>query len=598
MKEFFKLCSLLFSYWRRILVAFIFMMMVSIFTSISALLIQPVVDHLFIPQRGMGKVLPVISGDFLLRLLSIKRESYYIYVPILIVIVFFFKFIFRYFSSYNMNVVGVFVSKDLRNKLYSHLINQSASFFSSKPTGELISRVTNDIDKIQFALSETVGDLIRESFTLLGLIIVIFYQDWSLALFSILLLPLSLIPIVILGKKMKKQGIIGQKKMSEISNVLVETISGNAVVKAFNREKKEEKRFQGKTEEYMNASRKIAKIVNFTSPFMEFLGGVAVALIIYLGTYKINRGIISPGQFTTFLSSLIFMYTPIKILSKVNFNIQQAIVGLERFEEMMSIEPEVKEKEGVQPFPPFKGEVEFRNVSFGYGDGTRILKDISFTVKPGEMLAIVGLSGAGKTTLINLILRFYDIQEGQILIDGMDIREGTLESLRAQIGLVPQDIILFNDTIKNNITYGVNGISEDKIVEVSRISMCFDFINKLPEGFNSNIGERGQLLSIGQRQRIAIARAIIKEPPILIMDEATSQLDSESERAIQKAMENLSKNRTIIVIAHRLSTVRKADRIIVLDKGRIVESGTHIELIKKGGLYAHLYALQFPDIKE
>ncbi len=598
MREFLKLCSFLFSYWRRILIAFISMIMVSIFTSISALLIQPVVDHLFIPQRGVGKILPVVSGDFLLNLLSIKRESYYIYVPILIVIVFFFKFIFRFISSFNMNVVGVFVSKDLRNKLYSHIINQSARFFSSKPTGELISRVTNDIDKIQFALSETVGDLIRESFTLLGLIVVIFYQDWTLALFSLLLLPFSLVPIVTLGKKMKKQGMIGQKKMSEISNVLVETISGNAIVKAFNREKKEERRFKQKTEEYMNASKKIAKIVNFASPFMEFLGGVAAALIIYLGTYRINKGVISPGQFTTFLSSLILMYSPIKILSKVNFNIQQAIVGLERFEEIMSIEPEVKEKKGAKPFPPFKGEVEFRNVSFGYSDGTKILKEISFVVKPGEMLAIVGLSGAGKTTLINLILRFYDIQEGQILIDGIDIREGTIESLRAQIGLVPQDIILFNDTIRNNITYGVDGINDKKIVEVARVSMCLDFISKLPQGFDSNVGERGQLLSLGQRQRIAIARAIIKDPPILIMDEATSQLDSESERAIQRAMENLSRNRTLIVIAHRLSTVRRANRIIVLDKGKIVESGTHDELVKRGGLYAHLYALQFPDIKE
>lgn len=598
MREFLKLCSLLFIYWKRILIAFVSMIMVSIFTSISALLIQPVVDHLFIPQKGMNKILPVISGDYILKLLSIERERYYLYVPILIVVVFFFKFIFRFISSYNMNVVGVFVSKDLRNKLYSHIINQSASFFSSKPTGELISRVTNDIDKIQFALSETVGDLIRESFTLLGLLIVIFYQDWTLALFSFLLLPFSLVPIITLGKRMKMEGLIGQKKMSEISNVLLETISGNSIVKAFNREKKEEKRFQQKTAEYMNASKRIAKIVNFASPFMEFLGGIAAALIIYLGTYRINKGIISPGQFTTFLSSLILMYTPIKILSKVNFNIQQAIVGLERFEEIMKIEPEVKDKDGVKPFPPFKGEVEFRNVSFGYGDGTKILKNISFTVKPGEMLAIVGLSGAGKTTLINLILRFYDIQEGQILIDGMDIREGTLESLRAQIGLVPQDIMLFNDTVKNNITYGVNGVAEEKIIEAARISMCLDFINKLPEKFDSVVGERGQLLSIGQRQRIAIARAIIKDPPILIMDEATSQLDSESERAIQKAMENLSKKRTIIVIAHRLSTVRKADKIIVLDKGRIVESGTHNDLIKKGGLYAHLYALQFPDVKE
>jgi subfamily B ATP-binding cassette protein MsbA len=598
MREFFKLCSLLFSYWEKILVAFISMIMVSIFTSVSALLIQPVVDHLFIPQRGMGKILPIISGDFLLKLLSIKRESYYIYIPILIVVVYLFKFVFRFISSYNMNVVGVLVSKDLRNRLFSNIISQSASFFSSKPTGELISRVTNDIDKIQFALSETIGDLIRESFTLIGLILVIFYQDWTLALFSLLLLPFSLIPIITLGKRMKRQGIIGQKKMSEISNILVETISGNAIVKAFNREKKEERRFQKKTEEYMHASKKIAKIVNFASPFMEFLGGVAAALIIYIGTYRINKGIISPGQFTTFLSSLILMYTPIKTLSKVNFNIQQAIVGLERFEEIMSIEPEIKEREGARPFPSFKGEIEFRNVSFGYSDGTKILKDISFVVKPGEMLAIVGLSGAGKTTLINLILRFYDIQEGQILIDGMDIRSGTIDSLRAQIGLVPQDIILFNDTVKNNITYGVNGISEDKIIEACRVSQCLDFIQRLPDGLNSNVGERGQLLSIGQRQRIAIARAIIKEPPILIMDEATSQLDSESERAIQKAMENLSKNRTTIVIAHRLSTVRKADKIIVLDKGRIVESGTHSELIKRHGLYAHLYALQFPDIKE
>ncbi|MEW6455308.1 MAG: ABC transporter transmembrane domain-containing protein [Acidobacteriota bacterium] len=595
MNDYIKLFSLISKNWKKIGIAIFSMAMVAFFTATFTLLIQPIMDHLFL--KG-SKEAPVafIPRDLFLKIFHIQETQLEGLLPFLLVMVFLGKGFFTFLSSYKMTSIGLTVVKSLRDKLYSHLIDQPINFFINRPTGELISRVTNDIDRIQTALSETLGDLIRESFTLIGLLFVIFYQDWKLAFISLLLIPMASIPIIGFGKKLKRKGLLGQKKMADISNIIFETVKGNRIVKAFNMEKFEKKKFLKLTDDHFKVHLKMSRISSFNSPFMEFLGAFVAAFILWVGTRKIVSGAVTPGQFTSFLTAMFLMYAPVKRLSKVNFNIQQALVGLERIEEIMKEQPEVKERGGLLTLPRVKGLLEFRNVSFSYSDKNFVLKDVSFKAEPGELVAIVGLSGAGKTTLINLIPRFYEMNLGEITIDNYDIRSITLSSLRAQIGLVTQDIILFNDTVKNNIVYGLENISEVKIVESAKAAMAHDFIMNLSDGYETVIGEGGQILSLGQRQRIAIARAILKDPPILILDEATSQLDSESERAIQMALENLMKNRTTIVIAHRLSTIRKADKILVIDKGTIVEQGTHESLLKKRGIYAHLYVLQFPEL--
>jgi subfamily B ATP-binding cassette protein MsbA len=386
--------------------------------------------------------------------------------------------------------------------------------------------------------------------------------------------------------------------MAQIYNLLHETITGNKIVKAFTMEKFEIKKFSQATLSYFKTSLKLALTGSLTSPFMEFLGGVVAAFVLVLGATKIVQGHISPGDFVSFLVAIFYSYTPIKRLSRANNSIQQGVACYERIQEILNSKPQIVEHPKAYPLPPVKGSVKFENVSFGYNEMMPVLQEVSFEVKPNETVALVGLSGAGKTTIINLLSRFYDSTSGKITIDGIDIREVSLSSLRSQIGLVTQDLVLFNDTVRNNIAYGLEEISLDKIKEAAKAAKAHDFIMKLPKEYETIIGEKGTLLSSGQRQRLAIARAILKNPPILILDEATSALDSESERLIQIAMVNLMKNRTTFVIAHRLSTVRRVDKIFVLDKGGITEIGTHKELCRKDGIYKKLHDLQFLEEEE
>ncbi|MFQ6109376.1 MAG: ABC transporter ATP-binding protein, partial [Candidatus Aminicenantales bacterium] len=428
--------------------------------------------------------------------------------------------------------------------------------------------------------------------------IYIFITDWRLALASFVIAPLAVIPLAAFSRQLKKMGKLNQVRMSQIYNLLHESITGNKIVKAFTMEKFEIKKFFRATYGYFKTNIKLARIGSLSSPFMEFMGGVVGAFILFVGTTRIAQGHISPGDFGSFVMAIFMMYTPIKRLSRANNTIQQGVACYERVQEVLQKRPRVCDHPKAFPLPPVRGSVRFENVSFSYNEMRPVLHNVTFEVLPHETVALVGLSGAGKTTIINLISRFYEPSSGRITIDGIDIQKVNLASLRSQIGLVTQEMILFNDTVRNNIAYGIEDIHLEKIIQAAKAAKAHDFIMELPQGYDTIIGERGSLLSSGQKQRLAIARALLKDPPILILDEATSALDSESERLIQIAMANVMKNRTVFVIAHRLSTIRNADKILVVDRGRIAETGTHEELCRRDGIYKKLYDLQFPEEKE
>jgi subfamily B ATP-binding cassette protein MsbA len=593
MKEIFQLFKLTLGEKKRLFLAFIFSSFAAFFTYVFVNLVQPIIDKMFLQQTG-----PTAEGrtgliDFVLRKLQAAEEQLIWLIPLLLVIVIFGKGLFTFLSSFFMRSIGYKVGKKLRDDLFGHIIYQSSNFFDYKSTGDLMSRLTNDVDRIQVAVAGSMGDFIQEIFILLARLVYIFITDWRLALISFVIAPAAIIPLALFSRQLKKKGLLSQQKMAEIYNLLHETITGNKIVKAFTMEKFEIKKFFQATMNYFKTSLKLALTGSLSSPFMEFLGGIVGAFVLALGATRIVQGHISPGDFVSFVVAIFYSYTPIKRLSRANNTIQQGVACYERIEEILASKPQIVEHPKAYPLPPVKGNVKFEKVSFGYNEMMPVLQDVSFEVMPNETVALVGLSGAGKTTIINLLSRFYDSTSGKITIDGIDIREVSLSSLRAQIGLVSQELILFNDTARSNIAYGLEEISMDRIIEAAKAAKAHDFIMKLPKEYDTVIGEKGTLLSSGQRQRLAIARALLKNPPILILDEATSALDSESERLIQIAMANLMKNRTTFVIAHRLSTVRSVDKIFVLDKGRITEIGTHEELCKKDGIYKKLYDLQF-----
>lgn len=598
MKEIFQLFKLTLGEKKRLSLAFVFSAFVAFFTYVFINLIQPIIDKMFLQRAG-----PAAGGKegligFVFKKIRVAEEQFIWIIPLLLVIVIFGKGLFTFLSSFLMKSIGFKVGKKLRDDLFGHIIYQSSDYFDYKSTGDLMSRLTNDVDRIQVAVAGSMGDLIQEMFILLALLVYIFITDWRLALISFVVVPVAVIPLALFSRQLKKKGLLSQEKMAQIYNLLHETITGNKIVKAFTMEKFEIKKFSQATLSYFKTSLKLAMTGSLTSPFMEFLGGVVAAFVLVLGATKIVQGHISPGDFVSFVVAIFYSYTPIKRLSRANNSIQQGVACYERIQEILNSKSQIVEHPKAYPLPPVKGSVKFENVSFGYNEMMPVLQEVSFEVMPNETVALVGLSGAGKTTIINLLSRFYDSTSGKITIDGIDIREVSLSSLRSQIGLVTQELILFNDTVRNNIAYGLEEISLDKIKEAAKAAKAHDFITKLPKEYETIIGEKGTLLSSGQRQRLAIARALLKNPPILILDEATSALDSESERLIQIAMVNLMKNRTTFVIAHRLSTVRRVDKIFVLDKGAITEIGTHKELCSKDGVYKKLYDLQFLEEEE
>jgi subfamily B ATP-binding cassette protein MsbA len=598
MKEIFQLFKLTLGEKKRLTLSFIFSTFAAFFTYLFVNLVQPIIDKMFLQRtaptsEGKGGLI-----DFVFSKLKAAEDQLIWLIPLLLVIVIFGKGLFTFLSSFFMRSIGYKVGKKLRDDLFGHIIYQSSNFFDYKSTGDLMSRLTNDVDKIQAAVAGSMADFIQEVFILLALLVYIFITDWRLALISFIIAPAAVIPLALFSRQLKKKGLLSQEKMAEIYNLLHETITGNKIVKAFTMEKFEIKKFFQATMNYFKTSLKLALTGSLSSPFMEFLGGVVGAFVLALGATRIVQGHISPGDFVSFVVAIFYSYTPIKRLSRANNTIQQGVACHGRIQEILSSKPQIVEHPKAYPLPPVKGRVKFDKVSFGYNEMMPVLQEVSFEVMPAETVALVGLSGAGKTTIINLLSRFYDSTSGKITIDGTDIKEVSLSSLRAQIGLVSQELILFNDTVRSNIAYGLEEISMDRIIEAAKAAKAHDFIMKLPKEYETIIGEKGTLLSSGQRQRLAIARALLKNPPILILDEATSALDSESERLIQIAMANLMKNRTTFIIAHRLSTVRKVDKIFVLDRGRITEIGTHEELCRKDGIYKKLYDLQFLEEEE
>jgi subfamily B ATP-binding cassette protein MsbA len=557
-------------YISRLIWAILCMVFTAALNSGIALMVKPLMDDIFVQKRWI--------------MLQI--------IPVAILILYFLKGIFDYAQVYLMNYIGQRIIMSLRNSLFAHIHRLSQRFFAERSTGMLIARINQDVVLIQNTVSEAVASLIREPLNIIGYIFALFYLNWRWAFVAILVLPFVGILIDRLGKKLRKITWSAQERISDLTILLHETITGAAIVKAFMMEDKEIDRFARSNKAYFNELMRAVRVMALSTPLMEFLGAAALAFVLWYGGLQVFKGQTTPGTFFAFVTALLMMYTPIKKLTRVNNQIQQGIAGAERVFEIMDTEPDIVSKPGAPQIAPLKELIEYRSVGFDYGE-KKVLKEIDFKVRKGEVVAIVGESGVGKTTMVNLIPRFYDVTTGVILIDGQDIRDVDLPSLRKQIGLVTQETILFNDTVRNNIAYGDLDASSKKIEAAANAAYAHRFINRLPHKYHTVIGEKGVMLSGGQRQRLAIARAILKNPPILILDEATSALDTESERVVQKALENLMQNRTTFVIAHRLSTIQHADRIIVLDRGRIVEMGSHQELLKKQGPYHRLYTLQF-----
>ncbi|MBU1404272.1 MAG: lipid A export permease/ATP-binding protein MsbA [Proteobacteria bacterium] len=560
-------------YRNRLILAMISMIIVAGLSALQAYMVKPLLDEIFFKKDRL-----------MLNLL-----------PLALMLLFLVKGVFYYGYSYFMERVGQGIILDLRKKLYDHIQNLPLSFFTKTPTGELISRIISDVTLMQGAVSSALVGTLKDLFQALGLLTVIFYQDWKLALMSLIFLPLASLPIYRFGKKFRELSFSSQRTTASIANILQETIQGNRIVKAFGMEPYESKRFSERAGKLFRITMKDVQLKSLNHPLMELLGGVGIALIMWYGGNQVLNGHSTPGTFFSFLTALIMIYEPIKNISKVNNPIQHGLAAATRVFSVLDIKPEIADKPGAVALPPVQKEIVFKDVHFSYDGVTEILKGINLTVTPGEVIALVGTSGGGKTTLANLIPRFLDVTRGNISIDGRDIREVTLKSLRGQIAMVTQQTILFNDTVRNNIAYGDLEKSEEELAAVARASHALDFINELPEGFETIIGESGARLSGGQQQRISIARALAKDAPILILDEATSALDAESEREVQKALENLMKGRTTFIIAHRLSTIKKADRIIVIKDGLIAEEGTHDTLLAQNGVYHMLYTMQFVE---
>jgi len=530
-----------------------------------------------------------IFDDVLIRGVNAGR------VAVTILVLYALKGACSYLSTTLVASAGQRAVTDLRNALYLHILSQSFAFLSRHSTGSLMSHITTDVEKIQNAVAELAGDLLKEGLTVLGLLAVLFWHDWWLAIITLLGMPAASYPLFMLGRHLRASSETSLRRWRDISEILQETISGYRVVKAFGMEGFETARFRRAASRLFHVNMRITRTTAVLPPLMEAVGGVVLIGALFYGSHGIRGGNLTPGAFTSFLAALFMMYTPVKRLSRLNATLQGALAGSARIFEVLDTHHEVREAPDGVTLPRLRERVEYRDVGFRYVDGEgSVLRRVSFSARAGEVVAIVGTSGAGKTTLVNLLPRFYDVSEGAILVDGVDIRRATLKSLRDQIGLVTQETVLFNDTVRANIAYGLQGVDETRVESAARAAFAHDFILDLPRRYDTLIGERGSRLSGGQRQRIAIARAILKNPPILILDEATSALDAESERLVQEALANLMRGRTTLVIAHRLATVRKADRIVVLDGGEVREVGTHEELlVRPKGLYSRLHELQF-----
>ncbi|MCM0757990.1 ABC transporter ATP-binding protein/permease [Sporomusa sphaeroides DSM 2875] len=544
---------------------------------------------------GTNLVLPWIIQNVIDDVLTAKDMYKLNIIAGGIVAVYLLRGFFFFGQNYLMSYIGQRVVIDIREGLYRHFQRLSLSYFEKRQTGSIMSYVTNDVAALQNALVESVIELVTESAILIGSMAAMFYIHWKLALLTLITMPLVAQAINIFGKHLRTASRITQERAADITSVLQETISAVRVIKSFVREEYEIGRFNRENYSNFRAQMKTAQLSATLTPIIEFLGAIGVTLIIWYGGREVIYGNLSSGALIAFLIYVVNITNPIKRLSRVYSNIQRALAAAQRVFDVLDTEPEIKDMPGAKELPRITGRLTFEQVNFSYKPGEMALADVSLTVEPGQMVAIVGPSGAGKTTIANLIPRFYDPMSGRITIDGYDIKTVTLASLREQIGIVPQETVLFNGSVYENILYGDLKAGEEAIIAAAKAANAHEFIIGMPEGYNTQIGERGSKLSGGQRQRIAIARAILKDPRVLILDEATSALDTESEKLVQDALDKLMVNRTSFVIAHRLSTVQRADIILVMDKGRIIERGIHEQLLTAGGLYSKLYQVQFAN---
>lgn len=526
-------------------------------------------------------------------LFPMDQERLFLYVPVSFILILLLKGIFGYFGKYWIDRVGLSTITDLRNDLFGRIVGQGQDFFARYPTGTLISRLISDIELIKTSVSEKLTEMSKEILSLVALVLSALWQDWRLTLISFITIPLVVFPLSKFSKKLRKASRLSQEHMALLANRMKESITGVRVVQMFQMEEHEKSAFRRLNAEVLRANMKATRVMALTSPLMELIGGVAVAGILYYGHFRILDGKTTLGTFSAFLVTLYAMYVPVKKLSQSNSILQQAVAAAERSVDLLDRPLAVVERPGAAVLDPFGHSISYEGATFSYDGDRKVLDGLSLEVPKGQIVAIVGSSGAGKTTLVNLLPRLFDLRGGRIAIDGTDIREVTLASLRAQIGMVTQETVLFDETVEANISYGRPGASRAAVEEAARQAFAHEFICELPQGYDTRIGEGGFSLSGGQRQRLAIARALLKDPPILILDEATSALDSESEYLVQQALFNLLKGRTTLVIAHRLATILNAHRIVILDGGKIAEEGTHQELLARGGLYAQLAAIEF-----
>ena len=537
-------------------------------------------------------VQPIMDGVF-----GSKDQATLNLIPFLVIGLFTFRGVMHFGQSYLTDYVGLRIVNDVRNALNRHFQSLSMSYFYRHPTGTLIARVNSDVVLLRFAITDALASFLKDTTSLIALVTVAFVKDWVLASIAFFVFPASVLPIIRLSRNIKKFTKRGQVSTGRLTVLLQESIQGNRIVKAFGMEDYEDRRFMAENGRLFKQSLRASRIKATVAPSMELLASFGISGVVWYGGWSVIRGGRTQGEFFAFMAAMFLMYAPFKGLSRTYAAVHQGLAGAERVFEVLDEEPDIADKPDAQPAKPFARKIEFQNVNFAYAE-TPVLKNIDLTVEAGQMVALVGMSGVGKSTLVDLIPRFYDVKSGRILVDGVDIRDLTVKSLRAQIGIVTQHTFLFNDTIRNNIAYGDPERDMDAIITAAKAAHAHEFIQAMPNGYDSEIGEMGLQLSGGQRQRLAIARALLKDAPILILDEATSSLDADSERSVQDALETLMHTRTTIVIAHRLSTIRKADRIVVMVDGSIAEEGTHDELIARDREYSRLYSLQLLENRQ